>query len=119
MCAIGLCFIIDFFDMMFMRLPCRDMYLRLVVNFFQAARVVHGAKQSVDAFIELDNEDVKVLCCFSNALHSNSFSQERLFEEFNKLSVMYRMPSDRFINLDLKPTANFETSGFFVGCDVN
>lgn len=52
--------------------------------------MVHGAKVTVDAFVDGDNAEVK----------------ERIFDEFNKLSVLYGMPSERFINLNLKVEDN-------------
>ena len=66
------------------------LYYRLLqLDVHEAARVVHGVKVIVDAFVDADDADVK----------------ERIFDEFNKLSVLYKMPGERFINLNMRVAA--------------
>ncbi len=64
---------------------CTRYYRLLKYDVHEAARVVHGVKVIVDAFVDADDTEVK----------------NRIFEEFNKLSVLYKMPAERFINLNL------------------
>jgi vesicle coat complex subunit len=80
------------------------LYYRLLQHdVHEAARVVHGAKVIVDAFVDSDNVETK----------------DRIFDEFNKLSVLYGMPADRFINLNLKSEEKSATEADGQGGDAS
>lgn len=60
------------------------LYYRLLkYDAHEAARVVNGQKVAVDILLDSDEQEIN----------------DRLFEEFNTLSVIYRKPSEQFVNI--------------------
>lgn len=64
------------------------MYYRLLsLNVHEAARVVNCPKVVVDVFAESEDKETK----------------DKIFKEFNSLSIIYNMPSERFIKKFVEP----------------
>jgi len=63
------------------------MYYRLLkLDIHEAARIVNCPKSTVDVFAEEEDAELK----------------ETIFKEFNSLSVIYNLPSEKFIRLNTK-----------------